>query len=392
MSATTRSPMGLHHTLDTDACPVAVYEALYDRAPETFLYESLQTDGERGRYSFLGGAPRAIALLADGVTTITRDGVNRTSELSFADACRALLGDLPALPEVAPFAGGLVGFLSYDYARQIERIPDANPDTLNLPDALMMAPGELVIIDHIERRTDILLSGASATQDRVDHIASLIRASADQPITPEAAAPTGELDPARIRASMTRDDYEAAVVAAKAHIVAGDIFQIVPSQRFSVDLPCDALTLYRALRITNPSPYMYYLNFDAFQIVGSSPEMVVQCADRRARIRPLAGTRKRGQTPEEDAQLESDLRGDAKECAEHVMLVDLARNDLGRVCEFGGVTTSDLLDVERYARVMHIVSNVDGRIDKKHDALSALVAGFPAGTVSGAPKVRAMEI
>lgn len=390
-TATSQSTL-LHRSLDTDACPVAVYEGLYADTQRTFLYESLQTDGERGRYSFLGGAPIAVAQLRAGITTLVAHGESQTLDASFADACRAMIAELPPLPDIAPLAGGLVGFLTYDYARQIERIPDANPDALGLPDALMMAPGELVVFDHFENRTDILLIGPNATRDRAACIETLVRRHADRPILPNAIAPTAATVDADIRASMTRDEFEAAVRKAKRHIRAGDIFQVVPSQRLSFDMPCDSLTLYKALRITNPSPYMYFLNIDHFQIVGSSPEMVVQRTDRRARIRPLAGTRKRGRTPAEDARLEAELRGDAKECAEHIMLVDLARNDLGRVCAYGSVNTSDLLDVERYAKVMHIVSNVEGTLRPDCDAFDLIHAVFPAGTVTGAPKISAMQI
>lgn len=384
----------LHRTLETDTCPVAVYESLYAGARPTFLYESLQTDGERGRYSFFGGMPLAIAQLRDGHTTIERDRAAQLADSGFADVCRQLLTQLLTLPDVAPLAGGLVGFLTYDYARQIERIPDANPDTLEMPDALMMAPGELVVIDHIEHRTDIILIGVLATKERAAEIESLVRQHADEPVVPITLAPHADNSPPvnAVRASMTKAEFEAAVEQAREYIRAGDIFQVVPSQRLSFDMPCEPLSLYKALRVTNPSPYMYFLDFDGFHVVGSSPEMVVQSANRRARIRPLAGTRPRGATPEADAQLETELRNDLKECAEHVMLVDLARNDLGRVCRFGSVKTSDLLDVERYAKVMHIVSNVEGTLRDDCDALDLVHAVFPAGTVSGAPKIRAMEI
>lgn len=384
----------VHRTLEFVACPVGVYKALYAGASPTFLYESLQTDGEHGRYSFLGGAPLSVVVSRSGETTLQMDGFSRRVDTSFADACRSLLADLPPLPEIAPLSGGLVGFLAYDYARQLERIPDGNPDPLILPDAAMMAPGELVIFDRIERRCDVVLIGPSATQDRTSQIEAVIRRHVDMPMPPDdgeiATRPTRpERD---VRASMTREQYEAAVITAKQHIRQGDIFQVVPSQRFSFDMPCESLTLYKALRITNPSPYMYFLDFDEFQIVGSSPEMVVQCNERRARIRPLAGTRPRGATPEDDARLETELRGDLKERAEHVMLVDLARNDLGRVCRYGTVQTSDLLDVERYAKVMHIVSNVEGELRPDCDTFDLVHAVFPAGTVSGAPKIRAMQI
>lgn len=390
----------LHETLAIDTCPVAVYEALYAAARPAFLYESLQTDGERGRYSFLGGAPLAVATLHGDAATIERSGATQPIDGPFTDTLRKLLADLPALPDIAPLAGGLVGFFAYDYARRIEHIPDNNADPLGMPDAMMMAPGELVVIDHIDKRTDILLVGPSATAARLAHIEARIREHAHKPILPTAPGarafhappPIGMKPTDAIRASMTQAEYESAVEKAKDHIRRGDIFQVVPSQRFSFDMPCSALRLYKALRITNPSPYMYFLDTDNFQIVGSSPEMVVQCTDRRARIRPLAGTRKRGGTPEEDTRLEADLRADLKERAEHIMLVDLARNDLGRVCAYGSVQTSDLLDVERYARVMHIVSNVEGTLRPDCDAFDLIHAVFPAGTVSGAPKIRAMQI
>jgi len=379
----------------TDSSPLSVYRTLYGDECNTFLYESLQTDGTRGRYSFLGGRPLAIAEVNDGGVLITQNGESRADPRHPNDVFRDLLQTLPQLPSIEPLAGGLVGFFAYDYVNRLETLPSNNPDELQIPDARFMLPSELIIFDHQQLTTQIVLIGIAANETRQSELRAVLHrnesAQLDDPMATinRNSESVGE---SVFRESMDRDTYKAAVNHAKEYVFAGDIFQTVISRRLSFDLTVPPIDLYAGLRETNPSQYMYYLNFEDFQVLGSSPELLAEKRGNQARVRPLAGTRPRGSNAAEDTELERDLRGDVKERAEHIMLVDLARNDLGRVCEFGSVETTNLLDVERYARVMHLVSNVGGTLRDDCDAFDLFEAAFPAGTVSGAPKIRAMEI
>jgi anthranilate synthase component 1 len=297
-------------------------------------------------------------------------------------------------------AAGLFGYLGYDMVRLIERLPDENPDMLGIPDAILMRPTIIAVFDGIQNQITLVTpvwpakgmdadSAYDLALERLgDAISDLER---NLPYRREAANVTRTL-PEPV-SNTTREEYHAIVERAKEYIRAGDIFQVVPSHRLSVPFELPPFSLYRALRRLNPSPFLLYLDFgDGLSIVGSSPEILVRLRDGKVTIRPIAGTRKRGATPEEDKALATDLLADPKELSEHLMLLDLGRNDVGRVAQIGSVTVTERMVIEYYSHVMHIVSNVEGTIDPQHDALDALFAGFPAGTVSGAPKVRAMEI
>jgi anthranilate synthase component 1 len=306
--------------------------------------------------------------------------------------------NIPGLPQVC---GGLFGYFSYDTVRYFEKLPDTKPDDLNLPDVVLMMVKDVVIFDHLHHtikvvscvdvdkkdgRSTLLIKYRKAMA-RIDRLVAGIA----QPLKLSKTKGSG-LSTMKVRSNCTRKAYEQMVVEAKEQIKAGEIIQVVLSQRFEVDIETSPVNIYRTLRTLNPSPYMYLLNLDGLSIVGSSPELLVRCERGLVETRPIAGTRPRGKTPQEDEVLVKELLADPKECAEHVMLVDLGRNDLGRVCEQGTVKVTDLMSIEKYSHVMHIVSHVQGKLRPEHDAISALEATFPAGTLSGAPKIRAMQI
>jgi anthranilate synthase component I len=427
-----------HRRIPASCAPVSAYEALFADASFSFLYESLESDGKRGRYSFLGGKPYAV-FTATGRNVEVRimadpsAGKAETAheiEGNPLDVLRNLVNEARMDASVRPFSGGAVGFVGYDAIRQFERIPDENPDTMRTPEFCFMFPEEILVFDHVEKTVDIVIHSDAPAEDRLLELTGLCRsldaaaaasgsggpetdtvpADAGPRSNPPGAAhgngaggPAGGPDPAAVppavpgeadpfRPHMTAESFEAAVWRAKEYILAGDIFQVVLSQRFSFPVRTDPLRMYESLRIHNPSPYMYFLRFGDLRILGSSPEILVKAEAGRVSIRPLAGTRRRGATDAEDRALAAELVADEKERAEHVMLVDLARNDIGRVCRYGTVRTSDVFTVERYSKVMHLVSAVEGRLRPDRDAFDCFAACFPAGTVSGAPKVRAMEI
>jgi anthranilate synthase component 1 len=365
-----------------------------------FLLESVERGIQVGRYSFIGVSPSATLRLDGDTVTIerggalTRIGLDGRDPLSFV---RDEIARIPVLDDTdipGPFAGA-VGYISYEVARHFERIPGAPGEGLGLPDYYFMIPQTLVIFDHVRSEIEIV---ALPPEGDPDHAWDAARRAIESTL----AALSGPLPhrngdrPAALHATpesnMTRDAFEAHVRASKEHILAGDAFQVVVSQRMSARTSTDPFQIYRALRITNPSPYMFYFDADGFQLVGSSPEVLVKVEKRRATLSPIAGTRPRGNTAAEDLSLEAELLQDEKERAEHVMLVDLGRNDLGRVCETGSVRTESLMHVEKYSHVMHIVSTVAGRLREGLDGIDLLRACFPAGTVTGAPKIRAMEI
>lgn len=375
---------------------------------DSFMLESVTGGEVRGRYSFMGCRPDLIWRCRGDKAEINRTAA--TDRHAFVpehtgalDSLRALLDetaiDLP--DDVPPMAAGLYGYLGYDMIRLVEKLPEPNPDPLGLPDAVMMRPTIIAILDNI--RDTVMLcapaftgSGLSAeeaytdAQARLsDALMALDRAPALTPVTP---LPTEAVRAIAPISNTTHSEYLAMVEKAKEYIRAGDVFQCVPSQRWSLDLAVAPFSLYRALRRLNPSPYMFYFDFDGFQVTGASPEILVRVRGDTVTIRPIAGTRPRGASPAEDDALEADLLGDPKEQAEHLMLLDLGRNDVGRVAKIGTVDPNEQFTVERYSHVMHIVSNVDGKLRDDQDAISALLAGMPAGTVSGAPKIRAMEI
>jgi anthranilate synthase component I len=378
-----------HRKIPSTRGPVSAYRALYADALYSFLYESMESTGRRGRYSFLGGKPYLIfKSFGDRIEIRTGTEIHRITGNPL-ETLRTVLNGLKMDASVRPFSGGAVGYASYDAIRFFESIPDGNPDTLDVPEFFFIFPEEVLVFDHVEKTVDIVIHSDEPREERLAELSAVCRRPEDaDPAVFEAADPAA----GGFRSNTTREAFMESVAKAKEYILAGDIFQVVLSHRFEFPVASEPLRVYEALRVANPSPYMYVLNFAGLNLLGSSPEILVKVLDRRVSIRPLAGTRPRGRTHAEDAAFEKDLLGDEKERAEHIMLVDLARNDIGRVCDFGTVKTTDLFTIERYSKVMHLVSNVRGRLAKGRDAFDCFAACFPAGTVSGAPKVRAMEI
>ncbi len=380
--------------------PVSVYLKLRGEGP-SFLLESVKNGEQLGRYSFLGFEPTALLRAQDGRVDLLRDGIwqaatiDRYDPLAVAEELLSRYHPAPdeALPE---FYGGLVGYMGYDAVRCFERAPLAEDPGLGLPDAMLMQADTLVIFDHVRQRllvvANAFLEGdaTAAYAGAVDRIERLI-ARLQQPLRLSATATAAES--VEWDSTCTQADFEAAVRQAGEYIAAGDIFQVVLSQRLSRRTTAEPFAIYRALRRLNPSPYMFYLEFpDDLRLIGSSPEVLVQLNGRRAMVRPIAGTRPRGRDAAADQALVQELLADPKERAEHVMLVDLGRNDLGRVCQYGTVSVTELMTIEYYSHVMHLVSEVEGELQPGLTAFDLLRATFPAGTVSGAPKVRAMEI
>lgn len=385
-------PKCTYRRFATRETPLALFEALYAPAAIAFLYESLESDGARGRYSFVGGSPWWTLAVRGGEIEFSHDAMVERIFAPPLDVLRSLLRVVPDIPPVAPFCGGAVGYLGYDCVRWIERIPASQPADPLIPDAFFLFPREIVCFDHVDKIAHVLVFDDSCGEERLKRIENAL---ADAGGARKAAGPASTISNValpELRANQTREEFCERVRRAQQYIQAGDAFQVVLSQRFDFEVSVPPLDLYRALRLTNPSPYMYYLRLDGIDIVGSSPEMLVRSHGRRVCTRPLAGTRRRGSNAAEDARLEAELRADPKENAEHAMLIDLGRNDLGRICEFGSVETRKILSIERHSRVMHLVSDVEGWLRAECDALDVFAATFPAGTVSGAPKVRAMEI
>ena len=397
----------VHASLAADLdTPVSLMLKLTGGARDSFLLESVTGGEVRGRYSMIGMKPDLI-WQCDGTTS----RLNRAARFdtdSFEDQTgdpltnlRALIAESRiALPEDLPAASaGLFGYLGYDMIRLVEHLPDTPPDTLGLPDAVLLRPSVVAVLDGVKGEVTVVApawagSGQSARAAYAQAAERVMDAVRDlERALPQSSRSLGEAhEDAAPVSNFTREGYKGAVETAKEYIRAGDIFQVVPSQRWTQPFRQPPLALYRSLRRTNPSPFMFFFNFGDFQVIGASPEILVRVFGREVTVRPIAGTRPRGATPEEDRALESDLLGDAKERAEHLMLLDLGRNDAGRVSKIGSVHPTEKFIIERYSHVMHIVSNVVGELAEDQDALSALLAGLPAGTVSGAPKVRAMQI
>ncbi|WP_415159082.1 anthranilate synthase component I, partial [Maritalea sp.] len=370
----------------------------------TFLLESVHGGATRGRYSMIGLEPDLLFKIERGKASINFNPMvepDRFEPLPDAplDELRTLLAaSALEIPEgLPPMSAGIFGYLGYDMVREIEDLPDDNEDTIGAPDALLMRPSLLAVFDTIKDElyfatpvrpdAETLAAAAyQAAQERLD--SAHARLSNSAPLAKERA----EIATLAFESNTSKEEFSAMVVQAKEYIRAGDVFQVVLSQRFSADFTLPPVAFYRALRRTNPSPYMYFLDFADFSIAGSSPEILVRVQDQKVSVRPIAGTRKRGTTPERDRALADELLSDPKELAEHLMLLDLGRNDVGRVAEIGTVEVTDQFFLEYYSHVMHIVSNVEATLRSDLDNIDALSAGFPAGTVSGAPKVRAMEI
>ena len=389
--------------LDT---PVSLMLKLTGAQKDAFMLESVTGGEVRGRYSIIGMKPDLIWRCRGETSEINRQARFDPDAFTVQDippltALRELLAESRIdLPEGMPQASaGLFGYLGYDMIRLVEHLPNVPPDPMGLPDAVMLRPSVIAVLDGVKGEVTVVAPAwvgdgtsaraayAQAAERVMDAVRDLERA------IPADSREMGEAhELGEPVSNVTPEGYRAAVEKAKEYIRAGDIFQVVPSQRWTIDFPLPPFSLYRSLRRTNPSPFMFYFNFGGFQVVGASPEILVRVFGREVTIRPVAGTRRRGATPEEDRALEADLLADKKELAEHLMLLDLGRNDAGRVSKIGTVRPTEQYVIERYSHVMHIVSNVVGELSDDHDALDAFFAGMPAGTVSGAPKVRAMEI
>jgi len=386
--------------------PVSAFLKLVGPTGSGFLLESVENGDTWGRFSFVGRDPSLVLVARGG--TIEVDGrlpAGVALDRGVLAALEALLSVYrsPALPDLPPLHGGVVGFLGYDVVREVERLPAPPPDDLGLPDAVLSVIGHLAAFDHWRQRVWLIenvLVPPDATPAELDLAYDLAGARLDasaadlgRPLAYRPAQPPDASDPLpEVRSTVGTRSYCDAVEVAKEHILAGDIFQVVLSQRFDLDLDADPFDVYRVLRQVNPSPYMYFLRHPDVTVVGSSPEPMVQLRDGKVVSRPIAGTRRRGRTPEEDRRLAGELVEHPKEVAEHIMLVDLARNDVGRVVRFGTETVDELMTLERYSHVMHLTSQVSGELKPGKGPIDVLRATLPAGTVSGAPKVRAMEI
>jgi anthranilate synthase component 1 len=383
--------------------PIGVFEKI-DNGVRSFLFESAESNDHVGRYSFLGSDPRIyfeargkhIIIEEDGQRREFESAVDPLTELQRLMA-RFRAVDLPGLP---PFTGGAVGYLGYDAVRFFEpTVGNPPPDQLGLPEMVFLITDTFLVFDHRFRRLKIFANAfveGTRVEQAYDLAAQKIRRIVDkleQPTKPQLMNTAPIAVSPSPQSNTTREEFHEMVRKAKGHIEAGDIFQMVPSQRFEASFVGNPLTLYRALRFINPSPYMFCLRLgERFALVGSSPEVHVRLRGRSVEIRPIAGTRKRGATSAEDDDLAEELLADPKERAEHLMLVDLARNDVGRISEYGTVKVTEFMTIERYSHVMHIVSNVIGELDRSYTAYDVMRATFPAGTVSGAPKVRAMQL
>jgi anthranilate synthase component 1 len=385
--------------VDDCETPVSAFLKLRAGEPEgapCFLLESAE-QGQVGRYSFVGIRPRSVLRWNDGILSET-GGEERQAADPYAAVAESLarfqLAPVEGLP---PFAGGAVGFFGYDLVRTVEPLAEPNPDPLGLPDMALMITDVLLVFDHLRHELTIMScafaddeGGIDAAYERsvatIAEVRERLRGAVPVPADPAVA------EPPRFVSGMEREQFEAAVERIVEYVHAGDAFQVVPSQRFSATAPVEAFSVYRGLRAVNPSPYMYFLEFGDFQIAGASPEPLVKVQGRRVETRPIAGTYPRGSDEEEDRRLAERLVNDPKERAEHVMLVDLGRNDLGRVCEYGSIGVDELMVVETYSHVLHIVSQVSGTLRDGVGAMDVLRSALPAGTLSGAPKVRAMQI
>ena len=397
------------HWMSSDLeTPVSAYLKICGHAPYSFLLESVEGGATLGRYSVIGTRPDILWRCSQGVVeTCGADGhwtkQDGNAKLSLKEIITQSSVDVVAddLPPMCTL--GMFGYVGYDMIRLVEDIPDQNPDDLNVPDSVLMRPSLLIIFDNVKNRICIatpvydhannnVLPADVAYNDAKKRLEKTIKSlytPLDRTLLEHSSHNSVDQKPI---SNTPESDYKKAVKKAVEYIKAGEIFQVVPSQRFSIDFDLPSFELYRSLRSVNPSPFLFHLSFDGFSLVGSSPEILVRVREKIVTIRPIAGTRKRGETPSEDKALADELLADPKERAEHLMLLDLGRNDVGRVSEIGSVNVTEEFQIELYSHVMHIVSNVEGNLRKDVDIVDALFAGFPAGTVSGAPKIRAMEI
>jgi anthranilate synthase component 1 len=390
---------------DTET-PIRVFQHLY-REPRAFLLESVEGGVKWARYSFIGTDPFLIIRGKNGKMEVEQDGVRTVYDEKPIELVKSLLRSYssPALPELPPFTGGAIGFFGYDLLQYYEKLPAHRVDDLNMDDVHFMFCDQIIVFDHFKQQMKVIAnvhvkSGTSEADivaayetacQRIDAIVERLKRPTTQDHTIAGSIPE-DVEIGEFRSNMTKEQYMDHVRQAKEYISAGDIFQVVLSQRFHIETDISPLQVYRVLRTMNPSPYMYYLKLDDEVIVGTSPEMLVKVDEGRVETRPIAGTRPRGETPARDLELEKELLADEKERAEHLMLVDLGRNDIGRVAEFGSVHCDSYMEVERYSHVMHIVSNVTGKLREDKDFFDAFISCMPAGTVSGAPKLRAMSI
>ena len=381
--------------------PVLAFLKIQDSTTSAFLLESVEGGEKIARYSFLGCNPYLTFSSRGETVEIKRNGEVEQRKGRLLEVMRKTTDGYRTVrvPGLPPFTGGAVGYFAYDTVRWIENIPSSGEDELNLDESVLMYFSNILAFDHV--RQQILIIANVFTEDGSEPLEvkyrkalseiEALEARLNRP-RPASAPPSSNGDSLKVRSNFTKEGFLEAVRRAKEYIKAGDIFQVVLSQRFTVEVEADPFTIYRALRMVNPSPYMFYLRLNGFSVIGSSPERLVKISEGEAWYRPIAGTRPRGRHEDEDALLAEELKADAKERAEHIMLVDLGRNDLGKVCEYGSVELEDLMFVERYSHVMHLVSTLRGRLRPGLDRFDALMACFPAGTVTGAPKVRSMEI
>ena len=379
--------------------PVSAFLKIAEHSDYAFLLESVEGGEHVGRYSFLGKDPFLILRARDGKTTIDRGGVTSESDQSFVDTLRRLMADFrsPFVPDLPRFTGGAVGYLGYGASSWFEPVlGDLGTSDDGADQAGFMLFDTVLAFDHVQHRILIIANARITADEDLESLyqfacakIQFLERELERSLSHKRAEPGKGVV---VRSNYTQAKYEEQVRAAKEHIAAGDIYQVVLSQRFDAEVVADPFTVYRALRHVNPSPYMYFIRMGGVSIVGSSPEMLVRVEGSRVETHPIAGTRPRGRTGEEDMRLAEELKRNEKERAEHVMLVDLGRNDVGRVCEFGSVRVPQFMGLERFSHVMHLTSIVEGKLADDRDRLDALVSCFPAGTVSGAPKVRAMQI
>jgi anthranilate synthase component 1 len=397
--ASTHTAVPVYRRLLADVLtPVSLFLNIREQARYPFLLESVEGGEQLARYSFLGRNPYQVLQYDGAVTTLEKNGSTEAIEKNYFDVLRELttVYSEPFIPELPRLTGGAVGFSAYDTFRLVEHLPNTAPDDLNIPEAVWSFYDEIFAFDHVKHQVVLIKTVFVEEHDDLDQAYEEAASALD---AMELAATQGDYQkrsfkifPDSLSSNMEQSYFEDIVNKGKEYIYEGDIFQVVLSQRFQADMEGDAFMLYRALRMVNPSPYLFFLDFEDFHIVGSSPEVLVSVQDRTVKVLPIAGTRPRGKSHAEDLEFEEDLLADPKELAEHVMLVDLGRNDLSRVCTAGTVKVVRDHVIERYSHVMHIVSEVQGHLADENTSVDALMQCFPAGTVSGAPKIRAMEI